>query len=222
MLTWAFFLLVRHPKALEKVLEEMKANNIDLTTITRRELQKMTYLQNVLRETIQLYPPVPISERVANRSTTLATGEGPNRAAPILVPKGTTVTYSVYARHRRPDLYGMDAEKLRPDRWDEHMPLHNEKMNAAWGYLPFNGGPRIYLRSWYSSDYNIEKALTRSLAADFALTEAAYVLARILSHFPQIRLPANSKVELTGVEKQTVTLVLSSTEGCMVDLTARN
>lgn len=56
---------------------------------------------------------------------------------------------------------------------------------------------------------------------DFALTEAAYTVVRILAHFPVIRLPAGQKVELTGVEKQTITLVLSSTEGCMVDMASR-
>lgn len=56
---------------------------------------------------------------------------------------------------------------------------------------------------------------------DFALTEAAYAVVRILRHFPIIQLPAGRKVELTGVEKQTITLVLSSTEGCMVDLVSR-
>ena len=62
--------------------------------------------------------------------------------------------------------------------------------------------------------------LTSSLV-DFALTEAAYTVVRLLYQFPTIRLPAGQKVEILGVEKQTMTLVLSSTEGCMVDLTSR-
>ncbi len=49
--------------------------------------------------------------------------------------------------HRRPDLYGMDAELFRPERWDEDMPLNDNETNAKWGYLPFNGGPRICLGS---------------------------------------------------------------------------
>ena len=58
-----------------------------------------------------------------------------------------TVAYSVYAMHRRPDLYGMDAELFRPERWDEDMPMRHDKTHAAWDYLPFNGGPRICLGS---------------------------------------------------------------------------
>ena len=56
---------------------------------------------------------------------------------------------------------------------------------------------------------------------DFALTEAAYTVVRLLQQFAVIRLPAGQKVELTGVEKQTMTLVLSSTEGCMVDIASK-
>lgn len=53
---------------------------------------------------------------------------------------------------------------------------------------------------------------------DFALTEAAYTVLRLLLHFPTIRAPAGQKAEITGVEKQTLTLVLQSAEGCVVNL----
>ena len=49
--------------------------------------------------------------------------------------------------HRRPDLYGLDAELFRPERWDEDMPLKRDQTWSKWGYLPFNGGPRVCLGS---------------------------------------------------------------------------
>ena len=64
--------------------------------------------------------------------------------------------------HRRPDLYGMDAELFRPERWDEKMPLHDDPVNSKWGFLPFNGGPRT------------------CLGLDFGLTEAAYTIVRLI------------------------------------------
>jgi cytochrome P450 len=67
--------------------------------------------------------------------------------SPVLVPKGTDVAYSLYSLHRRQELYGMDADIYRPERWDEPMPLSKDPINAKWGYLPFNGGPRICLGS---------------------------------------------------------------------------
>lgn len=145
LLTWTFFLLVRHPKAMEKLRTEINCNCPDPTSLTRTDLRKMSYLQNVLNETLRLYPPVPVNNRTAKKTTVLPTGGGPDRTAPILIPKGSTVAYSIYAMHRRPDLYGMDAELFRPERWDEDMPMRHDKTNATWGYLPFHGGPRVCL-----------------------------------------------------------------------------
>lgn len=53
---------------------------------------------------------------------------------------------------------------------------------------------------------------------DFALTEVAYTIVRILQRYPSIRLPDDEPVELIGVEKQTVTLVLQIKDGCKVEV----
>jgi uncharacterized protein YaaQ len=51
---------------------------------------------------------------------------------------------------------------------------------------------------------------------DFALTEAAYVVVRLIQSFGNIKLPEGELVELVGVEKQVTTLVVSIKEGCKV------
>lgn len=51
---------------------------------------------------------------------------------------------------------------------------------------------------------------------DFALTEASYGIVRILQTFPNLRLPPGVAVEPTGQEKQSLTIVVSSAEGCKV------
>lgn len=149
---------------------------------------------------LRLYPSVPVNSRTAVRATLLPVGGGPDLQAPVLIPKGSAVAYSVYSMHRRPDLYGMDAELFRPERWSEPLPLFEDPVNAKWGYLPFNGGPRI------------------CLGMDFGLTEAAYTVVRLVQKYPTMKLPVHEKVELTGVEKQVMTLVMSSYDGCKVDL----
>ena len=145
LMTWTFFLLVRHPRILETLRAEINSNCSDPASLTRADLRKMNYLQNVLTETLRLYPSVPVNFRTAKMTTVLPTGGGPDRTAPVLIPKGSTVAYSTYAMHRRPDLYGMDAELFRPERWNEDMPMRLDKTSATWGYLPFNGGPRACL-----------------------------------------------------------------------------
>ena len=94
---------------------------------------------------LRLYPSVPINMRQATISTVLPVGGGPDRSSPIYLRKGDAVSYSVYAMHRRKDLYGEDADQFRPDRWDPNPGKAPDLRNIGWGYLPFNGGPRVCL-----------------------------------------------------------------------------
>ncbi|ETI21603.1 hypothetical protein G647_07950 [Cladophialophora carrionii CBS 160.54] len=200
LISWTFFLLVRHPRVMDKLRSEIASTLDGQAEATRSDLRRMNYLQNVLKETLRLYPSVPVNSRTALRTTVLPVGGGPDLRSPVLVPKGTSVAYSVYSMHRRPDFYGMDAELFRPERWEEHMALDDDPTNSKWGYLPFNGGPRT------------------CLGMDFGLAEAAYAVVRLIQRYPTIRLPPGEKVELVGVEKQTMTLVVSITEGCKVEV----
>lgn len=53
---------------------------------------------------------------------------------------------------------------------------------------------------------------------DFSLTEGAYAIVRILQRFPSIRIPTDEPVQVTGHERQTVTISLKPADGCRVDL----
>ncbi|KAH8725091.1 cytochrome P450 alkane hydroxylase [Phaeosphaeriaceae sp. PMI808] len=200
LLSWTFFLLVRHSRVMEKLRAEIVSTCGTSTELNRDDLKRMPYLQNVLKETLRLYPSVPVNTRTNIRTTVLPMGGGPDGKSPVLIPKGSAVAFSVYSMHRRPDLYGMDAELFRPERWDEDMPLNHNPTNSKWGYLPFHGGPRI------------------CLGLDFALTEAGYTVVRLLQRFQTVKLPEGERVELVGVEKQNTTLVVSIKDGCKVEM----
>lgn len=112
---------------------------------------------------LRLYPVLPYNARFANTTTTLPQGGGPNGQYPICVGKGEIIVYSQYSMHRRADLYGPDALDFRPERW-----APEEGLRPGWAYLPFNGGPRI------------------CVAREYALTEAKYVVVRLLQEFSRI------------------------------------
>ncbi|KAF7593473.1 hypothetical protein BBP40_011479 [Aspergillus hancockii] len=145
LLSWTFYCLARHPDVLARLNTEIASTVGSKVDLTREDLKKMPYLANVLKEILRLYPSVPVNTRTAHKTTTLPTGGGPDRTSPILIRKGENVAFCIYAMHRREDLYGKDADDFRPERWDEDLPLFRDEKTAAWGYLPFNGGPRVCL-----------------------------------------------------------------------------
>ena len=102
---------------------------------TYEEVKDLKYVRWILQESLRLYPVVPMNCRHANKDTTLPRGGGPDGSSPIFVPKGTICSWVVYSMHRRPDLWGEDADGFRPERW--------EGLAPGFKYLPFNAGPRI-------------------------------------------------------------------------------
>jgi cytochrome P450 len=132
---------------------------------------------------------VPRNEREALQDTVLPVGGGKDGLSPVFVPKGTVVSYNLYAMHRRTDFYGPDAEVFRPERWED------DKLRPRWGYLPFNGGPRICVGQRY------------------ALTEAGYVVVRMAQEFRELT------SQDAGLWEESLTLTLSSRNGTKVCLT---
>lgn len=136
-----------------KLRTEIESTFGGRSEMSRSDLRSMKYLQNILKESrltkktsgcrVLMFEKSsealsfrPSEHPTAVRHTFLPVGGGPDLQSPVFIPEGAAVAYSVYSMHRRPDFYGMDAELYRPERWDEHMPLKDDPINASWGYLP--------------------------------------------------------------------------------------
>lgn len=173
LLGWTIWSLARHPHIFHKlrtaILEEFGGFD-DKNEITFTQLKNCSYLQYVMNEVLRLYPSVPINARQATKDTTIPRGGGPDGLSPVYVYKGQEVSYSVYVMHRRRDIWGPDADEFNPERWVGR--------KTGWEFLPFNGGPRI------------------CLGQQFALTEAGYVITRLLQRFDKIEKANASDEEL--------------------------
>lgn len=163
LLSWTVLLLARHPAVLKKlrqtVVDEFGTYS-QPRNITFASLKSCQYLQQTLSEVLRLYPVVPLNRRTAVRDTTIPRGGGPDGLQPVYVRKGQSVMYSTHALQRRKDIWGEDADRFDPDRWTDR--------KVSWDYIPFNGGPRI------------------CIGQQFALTEAGYVMVRLLQRFDDI------------------------------------
>ena len=56
------------------------------------------------------------------------------------------------------------------------------------------------------------------ITEEFAILEAGYLVVRLLQRFPTLHLPADERMQEVGEERQKLTLVLSSADGCRVIL----
>ena len=114
---------------------------------------------------------------------------------------------------RREDLYGPDALEFRPERWDDP-----QLDKIGWGYLPFNGGPRVCLGSKFAIHCWQDLRADSRHAEDFGNMLASYTVIRILQQFPAIHVAPGQVVEGYGQERQHLTLTLSNVGGCKVVL----
>ncbi|KAI4109595.1 MAG: hypothetical protein LQ339_001708 [Xanthoria mediterranea] len=197
LLSDVWWTISREPQVWTRLQKEVQALETPLGEERPifEELKDMKYLRAVLNESLRLHPAVPANSRQAVSDTTLPVGGGKDGKAPVFVPKGALVSYTIYAMHRRKDLYGEDAEDFKPDRWlDEG---GKKGLRVGWEYLPFNGGPRI------------------CLGQQFALTEASYITVRLLQEFDRIE----SRDQADWQEK--LGLTCTGLGGCKVSLTAR-
>ncbi|KAB8238392.1 hypothetical protein ETB97_012285 [Aspergillus alliaceus] len=188
LLSNVFFMLARRPDLWTEVRTEV-LRVVGQRPPTYEALRDLKAVRNVLFECLRLYPPVPFNSRCATTDTVLPRGGGPDGQSPILVRAGQAVNYHVYALHRRPDIFGPDAVVFRPSRWND------PSLRPGWGYIPFNGGPRI------------------CLGQQFALTEASYTVVRLIQQFIAIE---RRDVELEW--KEHVALVTKSRRGTRVAL----
>ncbi|ODA83151.1 hypothetical protein RJ55_01661 [Drechmeria coniospora] len=150
-----FWQLARRPEVVRKIRREIEV--LGGRRPTWEELKGLKYLNNVLKETLRLWAPVPGNLRCASKDTVLPKGGGKDGQGPLFVPKGTSCRFSLYTLQRRKDVFGEDADDFRPERWDG--------LRTSWEYLPFSGGPRI------------------CIGQQFALTMMLYLVARFFQTF---------------------------------------
>ncbi|MCL7044747.1 hypothetical protein MKW94_010329 [Papaver nudicaule] len=168
-LLWALSLLVNHPHVLEKAEAELIKYVGRERQVEESDIKKLVYLQAIIKETMRLYPPGPLSAPRESMSDCTIAG--------YHVPAGTRLIVNIWKVQRDPQVWS-EPEEFRPERF-----LSAEHLNTAIGpqdfkLMPFGSGRRI------------------CPARDFSLQIVHLTLARLIHGF-KFKAPSDAPIDMT-------------------------
>ena len=127
-LAWTLYVIAREPVWQERLLEEIRAV-VPSGPVEGAHIEKLQLVQRVLKESMRLFPPVPILTRIAEADTEIA-------GVPVKAGMGVGMPIYVIHRHRR--LWD-DPDRFDPSRFTPEQ----EAARPRYAYMPFGGGPRV-------------------------------------------------------------------------------
>ncbi|MET3027064.1 cytochrome P450 [Flavobacterium sp. UW10123] len=133
-LTFTFQLLGSHLDVQQKVFEEILKVESESDNVVE-QLQKMTYINAVLNESMRLYPPAWITDRQNVEDDVLGK---------FNIKKDTLIGVSFYELHRNPK-YWDNPDQFNPDRF-----VGEQKKNSMQYFYPFGAGPRMCIGAGFA------------------------------------------------------------------------
>lgn len=128
---WGFTELLRNPHAFKKVREEIDRVVGVNRMVEESDMENLPYLQAVVKETLHLYPELPLLLPRNTMEDTEYMG--------YLVPKGTQVFVNAWAIGRDPE-YWDDPLAFKPERF---INSSVEYKGQHFELIPFGSGRRI-------------------------------------------------------------------------------
>jgi len=125
--SWTLIELIRHPEVYTAVTRELEELYSDGQEVSFHALRQIPQLENVIKETLRLHPPLIILMRVAQ-------GEFEVEGYPI--HKGELVAASAAISNRLPEDFP-NPDAFEPDRYNK--PREEDIVNR-WTWIPFGVG----------------------------------------------------------------------------------
>ncbi|KAG9128434.1 hypothetical protein FRC07_012542 [Ceratobasidium sp. 392] len=136
--TWALYALTRHPEVQRKLRQELLESGLG-DEPSMADLDKLPYLDNVIRECLRVHPAVPSTVREAAHevhiplSRPIVDRNGVERNS-VTVQEGDAVFIPILALNRAKSIWGEDSMEFKPERWD-NLPEAVKDMPGVWSHL---------------------------------------------------------------------------------------
>lgn len=154
LLSFSTLLLAVHQDIQQQVKEEVDEVLAEYGgQVTYEAVQRIRRLDNVLSETLRMYPPAPIISRRCVKEYRVPGSD-------LKLEQSCTINVPINGLHHDPQ-YFPDPETFNPDRFSED----NKHNIQPFTYMPFGSGPR------------------HCIANRFVLLETKVALVQLLSHF---------------------------------------
>ena len=170
LLSFAFYHLIKDPEVLKKAyLEVDKVLGADTSKKpSYRQVMELKYIQQILSETLRLYPTVPAFSVAAYEDTTLGTGK-----EKYWVEKNQPISQFLPLLHRDPEIWGNQPDEFNPEHFSPEA-VENRPVDA---YRPFGNGQRA------------------CIGRQFAMMEATLVMGMILQRY-KMHLTPNYQLDI--------------------------
>lgn len=106
---WAMSLLLNHPEALHKARHEINANVGQTRLLDEVDLPNLKYLNNIVTETLRLFPAAPLLLPHASSDDCVVRG--------FDIARGTTLLVNAWSIHRDPQLW-VEPTRFEPERFE--------------------------------------------------------------------------------------------------------
>ena len=160
-LAWTLYLLTRHPEALARVrseVDEVSGGN----PLTAEDLRKLTYTTQVIEESMRIYPPAWITDRLSLSD---------DECLGYRYPKGTMIGVYIYGTHHNPKLWDAPHE-FRPERFSPEA----KKKRHSYAYFPFGGGPRLCIGNSFAMMEMLLAIAKMAVKYDFELVPGQHIV----------------------------------------------
>ncbi|XP_011706174.1 PREDICTED: cytochrome P450 4c21-like [Wasmannia auropunctata] len=135
-INFVIFVLANFPdiqeKAYKELLEIYGTGTVKSVPVKYDHLKKMQYLDRVIKETMRIFPTVPIIGRETSEDLKIGN---------VIIPKGADIIIAIMKMHRD-EKYWPNPLVFDPDRF-----LEERKKDC---YLPFSTGPRNCIGAEYA------------------------------------------------------------------------